>query len=199
MRTIDVWNARLDVDTLLARPHQDHAAQGDDQGHRQVAQEHGRLGAAQADRGRGRQAPLPRRPADPHAGPGSASSTTSWTGSARSTRSTCARCRPTGSPSWRKYSFVDIAHKVVGVGSVGTRAVVLLLESGDGEPLLLQVKQANPSVLEPYLGREPVRQRGQAGRHRPARHAGRGRSVPRLDPGQREDARMTSTSGSSRT
>lgn len=51
-----------------------------------------------------------------------------------------------------KYSFVDIAHKVVGVGSVGTRAIVLLLESGDGEPLLLQVKQANPSVLEPYLG-----------------------------------------------
>lgn len=51
-----------------------------------------------------------------------------------------------------KFSFVDIAHKVVGVGSVGTRAIVLLLESGDGEPLLLQVKQANPSVLEPYLG-----------------------------------------------
>ena len=50
------------------------------------------------------------------------------------------------------YSFVDLAHKVVGVGSVGTRAVVLLLESGDGEPLLLQVKQANASVLEPYLG-----------------------------------------------
>lgn len=51
-----------------------------------------------------------------------------------------------------KFSFVDIAHKVVGVGSVGTRAIVLLLEAGDGQPLLLQVKQANPSVLEPYLG-----------------------------------------------
>jgi uncharacterized protein (DUF2252 family) len=51
-----------------------------------------------------------------------------------------------------KFSFVDIAHKVVGVGSVGTRALVVLLESGDGEPLLLQVKQANESVLEPYLG-----------------------------------------------
>jgi uncharacterized protein (DUF2252 family) len=51
-----------------------------------------------------------------------------------------------------RFSFVDIAHKVVGVGSVGTRAIVMLLESGDGEPLLLQVKQANPSVLEPYLG-----------------------------------------------
>ena len=50
------------------------------------------------------------------------------------------------------YSFVDIAHKVVGVGSVGNLAIVLLLESGDGEPLVLQVKQANASVLEPYLG-----------------------------------------------
>ncbi len=50
------------------------------------------------------------------------------------------------------YSYVDLAHKVVGVGSVGTLALVMLLESGDGEPLLLQVKQANASVLEPYLG-----------------------------------------------
>lgn len=51
-----------------------------------------------------------------------------------------------------RYSFVDVAHKVVGVGSVGTRALVLLLESGDGEPLMLQVKQAGESVLAPYLG-----------------------------------------------
>ena len=50
------------------------------------------------------------------------------------------------------YSYVDIAHKVVGVGSVGNLAILLLLESGDGEPLILQVKQANASVLEPYLG-----------------------------------------------
>ncbi len=50
------------------------------------------------------------------------------------------------------FSYVDLARKVVGVGSVGTRAAVLLLESGDGDPLLLQVKQALPSVLEPYLG-----------------------------------------------
>lgn len=50
-----------------------------------------------------------------------------------------------------RYSFVDVAHKVVGVGSVGTRAVVLLLESGDGEPLILQMKQAGPSVLEDHL------------------------------------------------
>ncbi|MBK5237624.1 MAG: DUF2252 family protein [Actinomycetales bacterium] len=41
-----------------------------------------------------------------------------------------------------RYSFVDFAFKVVGVGSVGTRAYVILLESGDGEPLVLQAKQA---------------------------------------------------------
>jgi uncharacterized protein (DUF2252 family) len=51
-----------------------------------------------------------------------------------------------------RFSFRDIAHKVVGVGSVGTRAIVVLMESGDGEPLILQVKQATTSVLEPYLG-----------------------------------------------
>jgi len=51
-----------------------------------------------------------------------------------------------------RFSLADLAHKVVGVGSVGTRALVLLLEGGGGaEPLLLQVKQANASVLEPYL------------------------------------------------
>jgi uncharacterized protein (DUF2252 family) len=52
----------------------------------------------------------------------------------------------------RHFEYVDIARKVVGVGSVGTRAGVVLLESGDGEPLLLQMKQASASVLEPHLG-----------------------------------------------
>jgi uncharacterized protein (DUF2252 family) len=51
-----------------------------------------------------------------------------------------------------RYSFVDLAHKVVGVGSVGSRALVLLMESGDSEPLILQLKQVDASVLEPYLG-----------------------------------------------
>ena len=52
-----------------------------------------------------------------------------------------------------RYRFVDIARKVVGVGSVGTRAWVVLMLGRDGDdPLLLQVKEAQPSVLEPYLG-----------------------------------------------
>jgi uncharacterized protein (DUF2252 family) len=53
-----------------------------------------------------------------------------------------------------KYHFVDIAQKVVGVGSVGTRSsVVLLMAGGDGDdPLFLQIKEAQASVLEPYAG-----------------------------------------------
>jgi uncharacterized protein (DUF2252 family) len=49
------------------------------------------------------------------------------------------------------YSLADIALKVVGVGSVGTRSLILLLESGDGAPLFLQFKEATSSVLEPFL------------------------------------------------
>ena len=51
-----------------------------------------------------------------------------------------------------RFSLVDVARKVVGVGSVGTRCLITLLEAGDGTPLFLQFKQANASVLEPYLG-----------------------------------------------
>ena len=52
-----------------------------------------------------------------------------------------------------RYRFNDLAFKVVGVGSVGTRAIVLLLEGRDlQDPLILQAKEATASVLEPYLG-----------------------------------------------
>ena len=51
-----------------------------------------------------------------------------------------------------RYSIVDIAHKVVGVGSVGTRCLIVLLESGGGSPLFLQFKEATTSVLAPYAG-----------------------------------------------
>ena len=48
------------------------------------------------------------------------------------------------------YLVTDLARKVVGVGSVGTRCLVALLESGDGEALFLQLKEAGPSVLEQF-------------------------------------------------
>jgi len=51
-----------------------------------------------------------------------------------------------------KFRIVDFAYKVVGVGSVGTKCGVLLLEGRDcHDPLFLQIKQANKSVLEDYL------------------------------------------------
>ncbi|MGJ7440474.1 DUF2252 domain-containing protein [Aquipuribacter sp. MA13-6] len=59
-----------------------------------------------------------------------------------------------------RFALVGLAHKVVGVGSVGTRALVLLLESGDGDVLLLQVKQAGRSVLQPYLTGDDVAHEG---------------------------------------
>jgi uncharacterized protein (DUF2252 family) len=59
------------------------------------------------------------------------------------------------------YRYVHAARKVVGVGSVGTRAwVVLLLGKDAGDPLFLQAKEAQESVLEPYLGASPYRNHG---------------------------------------
>jgi uncharacterized protein (DUF2252 family) len=60
-----------------------------------------------------------------------------------------------------RYRFVDLARKVVGVGSVGTRCwVALLVGRDDGDPLFLQVKEAEHSVLEPYLGRSAYQHQG---------------------------------------
>jgi uncharacterized protein (DUF2252 family) len=52
-----------------------------------------------------------------------------------------------------RYRYCDIAIKVVGVGSVGTLCAVVLLMASPNDPLFLQVKEANASVLEPYAGK----------------------------------------------
>jgi uncharacterized protein (DUF2252 family) len=60
------------------------------------------------------------------------------------------------------FRYVDAARKVVGVGSVGTRAWIILLVGRDNEdPLFLQLKQAEPSVLEPFLGKSQYANHGQ--------------------------------------
>ncbi|HEX7309887.1 MAG TPA: DUF2252 domain-containing protein [Gaiellaceae bacterium] len=60
-----------------------------------------------------------------------------------------------------KFRYADMAHKVVGVGSVGSRAwIVLLLGKDDSDPVFLQVKEAQASVLEPHLGRSDFRNSG---------------------------------------
>ena len=60
------------------------------------------------------------------------------------------------------YRFVEMARKVVGVGSVGTRAWVVLMMGRDGQdPLFLQAKEAEPSVLEPYVGESEFENHGE--------------------------------------
>ena len=60
------------------------------------------------------------------------------------------------------YRFRHMAHKVVGVGSVGTRAWIVLLTGRDDEdPLFLQAKEAQASVLEPYAGESRFDNHGQ--------------------------------------
>ncbi|MFF1877862.1 DUF2252 domain-containing protein [Leifsonia sp. NPDC058230] len=62
----------------------------------------------------------------------------------------------------REFEYVHMARKVVGVGSVGTRAWVLLLRGRDeGDPLILQAKEAQESVLERFLGASPYASHGQ--------------------------------------
>jgi uncharacterized protein (DUF2252 family) len=60
-----------------------------------------------------------------------------------------------------RYRLEDIALKVVGIGSVGTRCFIGLLFSEDGHPLILQFKEAVGSVLEPYAGKSAYANQGQ--------------------------------------
>ncbi len=60
------------------------------------------------------------------------------------------------------FRFVEAARKVVGVGSVGTRAwIVLMMGNNDGDPLFLQAKEAQASGLEPFLGKSKHANHGQ--------------------------------------
>jgi len=60
-----------------------------------------------------------------------------------------------------RYKLVDTAMKVVGVGSVGTFCAIVLLMAADDDPLFLQVKEADASVLEPYAGTSEYKQHGE--------------------------------------
>jgi len=60
-----------------------------------------------------------------------------------------------------RYQLKDIVVKVVGIGSVGTRCFVALFMTPDGDPLLLQIKEARNSVLEPYAGKSEYHKHGE--------------------------------------
>jgi hypothetical protein len=54
---------------------------------------------------------------------------------------------------FNRYRLCDFAAKVVGIGSVGTYCGIALFVAADDDPLFLQIKEARPSVLEPYAGK----------------------------------------------
>jgi uncharacterized protein (DUF2252 family) len=60
-----------------------------------------------------------------------------------------------------RYRIVDVAMKVVGVGSVGTRCAVILLMADENDPLFLQYKEAGQSVLAPYAGKSQYANQGE--------------------------------------
>jgi len=60
-----------------------------------------------------------------------------------------------------RYRLVDLALKVVGVGSVGTFCAIMLMMAEDTDPLFLQVKEARASVLEAYIGKSAYPNHGQ--------------------------------------
>ncbi len=83
-----------------------------------------------------------------------------------------------------RFEMVDMARKVVGVGSVGTRAFIVLLQGRDQhDPLFLQVKEATASVLEDHLPEESLQAARRARRAGPAHDAGGQRHLPGLDQG----------------
>ncbi|HSS76406.1 MAG TPA: DUF2252 domain-containing protein [Thermoanaerobaculia bacterium] len=75
------------------------------------------------------------------------------------------RFRKTLTPECRvlfdRFRLVDVAMKVVGVGSVGTRCAVALLLAESDDPLFLQIKEARASVLETFAGKSPFSNQGE--------------------------------------
>jgi uncharacterized protein (DUF2252 family) len=72
-----------------------------------------------------------------------------------------ATLQPDRRAQLERFQLVDVARKVVGVGSVGTRAFIVLLQGRDQQdPLFLQVKEANRSVLEDHLPKSRYREPG---------------------------------------
>ncbi len=204
MRDLDVWYARMDIEKVLDEIGDSSAwpvPRAADKGLSKVKSRADKALAKaktrdsmqaleKLTRGGRRRDPVRERPAvaGAHRGARTPScrashSPSTFHGLLRSYRSTLQSDRQ---HLLEQFRFVSIARKVVGVGSVGTRAWVLLLVGSDGtDPLLLQAKEAQASVLERFVGQEPVRQPGGAGGGRPAPHAGLQRHLPRVGPGHR--------------
>jgi uncharacterized protein (DUF2252 family) len=168
MRALDVWYARLDVDELAARWSTRGTAKQRKRFERNVAKARSKDSLRAADRltcvvdGRRRIVSDPPLivPIEELFAPNDSTALESMLRDLlRSYRRTLPSDRR---HILERFRYADAARKVVGVGSVGTRAwIVLMLGHDDSDPLFLQLKEAEASVLEPYLGASQHAQHGQ--------------------------------------
>ena len=165
MRFLDVWYARIDADKLLAEltAAADKATVKAAQKNLAKARKRTSLGslskfAQRVDGGyRIKQQP----PADRAPARGRCTATSSRS-SARDSATTRARWPPIGASCSTTTTTQDFARKVVGVGSVGTEAfMILLMGDREDDPLFLQIKEASTSVLAPYAGASEYEHQGE--------------------------------------
>ncbi|MGL6278240.1 MAG: DUF2252 domain-containing protein [Gaiella sp.] len=168
MRTLDVWHARLDVDTMLEQARKVASAKVVERFESNVA----RARAKDSLRAFSKLVEVvdgrPRIKGDPPlivpiedlaAGVERQQLEDTLRDILRSYRRTLSGDRRR---LMERFQYAHMARKVVGVGSVGTRAFIVLMLGRDGDdPLFLQVKQAETSVLEPFLGRSSFASHGQ--------------------------------------
>jgi uncharacterized protein (DUF2252 family) len=164
MRNIDVWYSRLDVEPALWALR----SQLDERRYRRIERGIAKARAKDSLRALGkltreRDGELRIVSDPPLVTP--LEELTDAAGAERQLEAVIAAYRESLSPDRRhlaaSYRYVHAARKVVGVGSVGTRAWILLLLGRDaGDPLFLQAKEAGPSVLEPYAGASRYRNHG---------------------------------------
>jgi uncharacterized protein (DUF2252 family) len=165
MRTIDVWYARLDVDQQFARLAQKVSAGQHRRIDKGLAKAHGKDSLRALQKLTHEVDGEPRIVSDPPVVPLRDLLDPAEAERVRDRVPVYVQAyEQTLQPDRRHllggYRPVDIAHKVVGVGSVGTRAwIVLMLGRDASDPLFLQLKEAERSVLEPFAGRSrPVNQ-----------------------------------------
>ena len=161
MRFLDVWYARIDADTLLAElTAADGQERAEDAGEGAHADQPRLAGEVRAARRR-RLPDQAAAAADRAPARGRATATSSRS-SARDSRTTRTRLAPDRRVVLDHYHYEDFARKVVGVGSVGTEAfMILLVGDRDDDPLFLQIKEASASVLAPYAGASEYEHQGE--------------------------------------
>ena len=190
---LDVWYAHLDIEQAIGEFRSQIKAKRFKAGREaagQGAHQRQHAGAAQAHHHGRRAAADHQRPADDRPDRGGLQPMCRPTRSTSRSATVLGKYRRTLQSDRRhlleQFTLVQVARKVVGVGSVGTRAWIVLMDAGDGDRAAVPAGQGGPAVGPGRVLRaQPVHQPGRAGRRRAAPDAGPKRHLPRLDPRHR--------------